>query len=314
LDGAVLNSGDATTQLDSGIVTQTITIYAHTDDTLYSMDPSTKAVTLIGKFNGLSNSSTDSAVTDLAVNAGGEVYVNSESVIYKAAVPSSPGPVQLTKLATIALATNQRFYALTFAPAGVLGSGETLVGGDGWGELYSIDANTGKTTHLGNFGPDKANPGNVYALSGDIVFYMDANNKPTGLATIRSCGSKGTNCHKYNDYLAGIDMTALASAYSSGQPAASLLSGIYGGSTQSAGPGTHYGEIFGLGVWQGDVFGFTREYSGDAGSAPAQLLTIDTSSGAGNMINMFSFTGGWSGAGVTTKTTVTIPPPPPPPR
>src|SRR5262245_30357185 len=37
----------------SGNTTTTITIYANTDDTLYSMDPQSHAVTLLGKFAGI---------------------------------------------------------------------------------------------------------------------------------------------------------------------------------------------------------------------------------------------------------------------
>jgi hypothetical protein len=314
-DSGTILTGDGGTMPDTGMVTSMTTIYANTDDTLYSMDPATKMPTMIGKFAGTGDSSTNSTVTDVAVNAAGDVYACTESVIYKAALPAGgTGTVQLTSVATIATAANQRFYALAFAPMGVLGTGETLVGGDGNGELYSIDAGSGATKHLGNFGADPATAGNVYALSGDIVFYMDANNKPTGLATIRSCKSGTTTCTKNNDYLAGIDMTALATAYSSGTPATSLLSGIYGGGTGTAGPGTGFGELFGLGAWEGNVYAFSRNIAAGTGTTaqPPQLISIDAMTGRGtSAASGFSFTNGWSGAGVTTKVTVTVMPPPP---
>jgi hypothetical protein len=185
-DSAPQPAGDAT-------VTMTTTIYANTDDSLYSMDPKTKAISLIGKFTGIGGGTGDTAVTDCAVNAAGDVYVNTESVVYKATLPSgASGSVPLAKVAAIALQQNQRFYALAFAPAGVLGAGESLVGGDGNGELWSIDTATGATRDLGNFGGDPNHTQSVLALSGDIVFYVDANQKPTGLATIRSCTKSGT--------------------------------------------------------------------------------------------------------------------------
>jgi hypothetical protein len=283
-----------------GSVTTATTIYAQTDDTLYTMDPATLAVTAIGKFTGGAGS-----ITDLAVNAAGEVYVNSETVIYKAAVPAAPGPVNLTQIATIAAKNGEKFFALAFAPVGVLGAGEGLVGGDGNGELWSIDPKSGATVHLGSFGSDPKVSGNVFGLSGDIVFYSDAAGKPTGLATVRSCKAGGTSCSKTSDYLVGIDMTALAAAFTSGTPAATLLAGIYGGSVGNPGAGTTFGEVFGLGAWQGDVFGFTR------GTTP-QLIQIDTTTGKGTAKGpAFTFTNGWSGAGVTTKVTVNVPPPPP---
>jgi hypothetical protein len=291
--------------------TTTITIYANTDDTLYSMDPQSHAVAVLGKFNGLGGGTNDTAITDCAVNAAGDVYVNSETVIYKATLPQSPGTVQITKVAKIAVQSGQRFYALAFSPVGVLGSGEVLVGGDGMGELWSIDPASGATKHLGNFGKDPGNTKNVLALSGDIVFYLDAKSQPTGLATIRSCASGTSNCDTASDYLAAIDMTALAQAYTSGTPATSLLAGIYGGGSGKTGAGTGAGELFGVGVWQGDVYAFKRNQTGASGSPPA-LLSIDTGSGKGSTLpGSFSFTNGWSGAGVTTTVTASVPPPPP---
>ena len=144
-----------------------------------------------------------------------------------------------------------------------------------------------------------------------MVFYTNAG-VATGLATIRQCNSKGESCTSTDDYLAGIDMTALSTAYTSKTPAPSLLGGIYGGSSSSVGSGTGYGDIFGLGAWEGSVFGFTRS---ESGSSP-NLISISTTSGAGTLISSsFGFTsGGWSGAGVTTTTTINVPPPPPPPK
>ena len=72
------------------------------------MDPQSKAVTLIGTFAGLGGGTGDTSITDLAVNAAGDVYVNSEVVIYKAALPAGgTGSVALTKVATIAAQSDQ---------------------------------------------------------------------------------------------------------------------------------------------------------------------------------------------------------------
>ncbi len=290
-----------------GSVTVTTTIYGNTDDSLYTLDPKTHAVTLVGKFAG--NGSEN--ITDIAVNGNGEVFANSTASVFKATLPAGAGAVQLSKLAAIA-GTGQKFYALTFAPAGVLGPNEALVGGDGDGELWFIDSTNGAIKDLGSFGDDprtdSKHKGHILALSGDIVFYTDANKKPTGLATIRSCTSKGTGCDTTDDILVGIDMAALSAAYT-GAPAKSLLSGFYGGSGSNPGNGIGFGDVFGLGVWGGDVYGFSRNQT----TTPPTLLAIDTSTGKGAAISgaSFSFTNGWSGAGVTTKVTVTVPPPPP---
>jgi hypothetical protein len=316
-DGEPFNHGDATANFgdsssdapigDASIVT---TVYANTDDTLYSLNPQSNAITLIGPFAGTSDASDDNTITDIAVNAAGDVYANTESVIYKATLPNTPpGTVQLAKISSISLQPGQRFYALAFAPPGALDTNEVLIGGDGYGELYSIDTTNGATRDLGNFGPNSAESGDDFALSGDLVFYLDANSKPTGLATVRSCKAKTTTCTTTNDYLVGVDMNALATAYKNSTPAATLLLGIYGGSKGSNGPGTTYGDLFGLGAWEGNVYAFARQTS--TNKTPL-LLSISTSTGQGSVVSSnFAFSNGWSGAGVTTTVTVTVPPPPP---
>ena len=299
--GGFAKGGGGPMSEDSGVDAGPPLVYAHTDDTLYSVDPTTNQATLVGQF------STSDVITDLAVNGNGDVYVNSEYFIFKAALPATPpGAVTLTKIATIA-GTN-RFFALAFAPVGAIDDSiEALIGGDINGMLWAIDQNTGETTQLGNFGLDPQTAGNTMELSGDLLFYTDANGNPTGLATIRSCPTGTTNCG--GDYLAGVDMAALKKAYSSKTPATTLLSGVYGSpGTGKLGPGTGFWEVFGLGAWNATVYGFTRHNS----AQDSQLITIDTNSGVGSATSQtFAFTNGWSGAGVTTKVQVTVKAPPP---
>ncbi len=335
--GVVLPTGDTgvLTGHDAGLpppdgsthVTTTTTIYAHTDTELYSMDPSTHAITDLGTFTGMLGGSGDT-VTDLAVDAAGDVYVNTETEIYKVTLPSSPGAgaaVQLASFAKFSATSGSsaaKLYALAFAPAGAIGvstipSGETLVGGDGDGELWVIKSD-GTTIDVGNFGPDPNNTKNFLSLSGDLVFYTQ-NNQPTGLATIRSCSkttgkSSSVTCTKTDDYLAGVNMTNLKSNATNNTSSGSLLAGIYGGTASADGNGTGKAEIFGLGAWGSDVYGFSRCFEcWDGGtSVPAALLQIDTSSGMATAIgSTFPFSNGWSGAGVTTQVIVTVSAPPP---
>lgn len=318
----------------STVVTTKTTIYAHTDTELYSMDAMMHNITDLGTFTGMSGSYYDSTITDLAVDAAGELYVNTEQVIYKAALPATPGPgakIQLTPFLNTAptLADGGtlavKFYGLAFAPAGAVGvstipSGETLVGGDSTGELWVFPP-TGAAIDVGNFGLDPDNAMNFLSLSGDLVFYENAMNQATGLATIRSC-NKGTTgkvtCTTTNDFLAGINMANLkANATTPSSTPASLLGGIYGGSMTADGPGTGKAEIFGLGAWGTDVYGFSRCYhcyDGGANTPPAllQISTTGASAGTATVVQgSFPFTNGWSGAGVTTKVTITVTPPPP---
>ncbi len=263
-------------------------IYAHTDAELYSMDPNSHQLTDIGPFT--TGSGTAPTITDLAVTGGGSLYVNSETAIYTVALPSNgAGPVNLTLKTQ--LQTGTKFYALGFTPAGALESGESLIAGDSAGNLYYVDTSGASAIpqNLGGFGASPS--GGTWELSGDVVFYTAGGNT-LGLATIRDCQS---SCAKGNDSLAEIDMKALATAFSSKNPAANLLKRVFGN-------GTGYGDLFGIGAWGNSVYAFSRSASG----SPAQLVQVGAS-GTGTSLQTFAnITKGWSGAGVTTKAPITV--------
>lgn len=283
-----LNGGDAQPTTDGG---GPAVIYAHTDDQLYVMDPVTKNVTLVGPFDdGSANAPT---ITDLAVNQAGDVWVNSINTIYKAAIPKTPGKVTLTKVVSITVKMNQRFYAMGFTPPNVLGSGEMLVAGDSLGDLYAIDGQ-GQTTQLGTFGP--ASGGAVYGLSGDIMFYLQ-NGKARGLATVRPY-MNGSATVTTNDVLVEVDVAAMTTAFNTKTPG-SLRK-------QLLGMGTGFGRLYGIGAWNDSVYAFARLGSNNV---PAQLIQIGAN-GVGKSLQSFpNITVGWSGAGVTTNAPVTVLPP-----
>jgi hypothetical protein len=284
---------DGFTQGDTGTMDASgpAVIYAHTDTELYEMDPLSHFLTDIGAFDDGSGKAP--VITDLAVNQAGDVWVNSENAIYKAIVPMTAGPVKITKVASIAVAMNQRFYALGFTPPGVLGAGEMLVAGDNNGELWAIDGN-GATTDLGEFGP--APQGAVYGLSGDVMFYLQ-NGKTRGLATVRPY-LNGNATVTNNDVLAEIDVAAMQTAFMTKTP------GVL--KKQFLGTGTMFGRLYGIGAWNDSVYAFERLGSNNF---PAQLVQIGAN-GSAKVIQMFpNIVAGWSGAGVTTNAPVTILPP-----
>ena len=264
-------------------------IYAHTDTELYSMDPTSHTLTDIGPFSD--GSGTPPTITDLAVDGNGNVWVNSETTVYKAAVPTSPGTVTLT--VSTQLGTSTKFYALGFTPAGTLETGESLIAGDSKGDLYYVDqTGVAAPQNLGSFGP--APTGGTYELSGDVVFY-ELNGSARGLATVRACKTS-SSCSSTSDLLVEVNISKLQQAYTSKSPAASLLQ-------QSLGSGTGYGRLFGVGAWGSSVYAFSRA---SGSSSQAQLIQID-SSGVGTSLQSFpNITAGWSGAGVTTKAQVSV--------
>jgi hypothetical protein len=260
-------------------------IYAHTDTELYSMDPTSHQLTDIGPFSD--GSSSTPTITDLAVDGNGNVWVNSETAIYKVTLPpSGTGTVNITLQTQ--LMTSSKFYALGFTPAGTLESGESLIAGDSDGNLYYVDASGASNApqELGGFG------GN-WELSGDVVFYS-SNGTTLGLATIRDCSS---SCSTTNDSLAEIDVAAMTTAFQNKTSSAPLLK-------QVLGSGTGFGDLFGIGAWGNSVYAFSRASS--SGSKPAQLIQVGAS-GTGTSLQTFSnITEGWSGAGVTTKAMITV--------
>lgn len=277
-------------------------IYATTNTELWEMNPTTKNVIKIGAFDF--GAMTVENITDVAVNGNGDLWFSSEGHIYTAPLPpGGTGAVKLTLKLT--LPTTSKFYALGFAPAGVLETGEGLVAGDSNGDLYYIPASSPSPTlkKLGGFGPCLASDpapcksGSDWQLSGDVVFYS-VGGAPKGLATLRACVPKsGTSavCDNTNDIIAEVDMTALATK----NPNALLRKKLLG-------TGVNYGRTFGVGAWEDKVYGFTYATTG-SGAVPAQLIEVDAT-GQGSLVQVFSTltSGGWTGAGVSTKAQITV--------
>jgi hypothetical protein len=298
--------------LDAPAPPPTVTIYAHTDSTLYELDPSTKTVTTVGDFAGLDTANKEN-VTDLAVTSDGKIFAissatNAAGHVFDVTLPASgTGAVQLTPRLT--LPSTKQFYALGLAPAGVLDAGEALVAGDRNGDLYYVPM-TGSTapTALGSFGTVvKGDPGSVsstgtsfvgdrWQLSGDVVFLSNGGT-PIGLATIRP--ATATGCDSENDVLVQIDLAQLATKSAT----AKLRQRFIGKS------GTGFGRLYGVAVWNDAVWAFQR-YSSSTSQcpSPAKLVSISLTSGVGTLVTSFpDIANGWSGAGVTTAAKVTVP-------
>ena len=312
-----------------------LTIYANTDDTLYSMDPDTKAVTLIGPFAGLLDASAeDRAVTDVAkLNAEGDIYANSEQYIYKVVLPASgTGTVQLTNAQKINAGTTVYMYALAFAPPGLLGTGrrDAHRRRRQWRRVWSIPIPRPATRRRtsATSAPTRASPAtSSRALRRHRPLYLD-NGAATGLATIRSCApppAKYPNdpptCSTTERLLAGIDITELTNAYTSGTPSKSRSNGgIYGGSSTASGPGTGASaSCTGSARGKGDVYAFRSRDGGEGRRHPggrprARLDQHDHGSRHARPHDVrFHDEGLVRRRRHDTKVTVTVKPPPPPP-
>ena len=238
-------------------------IYAHTDTELYSIDPTSHQITDIGPFSDGTGS--PPTITDLAVDGNDNVWVNSETAIYKAALPAS-GTGTVTITLQTSLPSGTKFYALGFTPAGMLEQGESLIAGDSSGSLYYVDVSSSSATplNLGSFGqaPERRN---VRAL-GRRGLLHSRRRRPRAW---RRSGRATSSCTSTDDYLAEVDIAALQQAYQSKSPATSLLKQMVGAS------GTGYGRLFGVGAWGNSVYAFSREATGLARAARADRRQRD---------------------------------------
>jgi hypothetical protein len=244
-------------------------------------------------------------MTDVAVNAAGDVWAISTSRIYRIVIDGGgahcPEEIPLNNPQGIS------FYGLTFAPAGVLGPDEMLIAGNNAGELWSIDGggNLELRGTLGIVPPDDGHghaydhAGQPWELSGDIAFFENEGS-PIGFATARDCPSPPStvDCNTI-DTLVELDVPALA-----GGGSQSVLKSVRGQIVRSASCGDTepgYGSVFGIAAWLGTVYGFSRR---DGDGYAIEISNVD---GAACLIEPFPGIP-WAGAGVTTIAPI-VPPP-----
>lgn len=295
------SSGDFDGGSGTGGAEGPVLIYAHTDDTLFLLDPEsdTLALTQVGKF-GCVDDGTIFSMTDFAVDKGEQIWGISAYAVH----PLQVNGTGVACGAEIALQTPQdpSFYGLTFAPVGVLdATKEVLVAGNNIGQLWSINEG-GELSLRGNFDtvpPDDGHghpyehPGTVFALSGDIVFLANGGN-PVGFATVRDCAdpTMSTTCSDDNT-LIEIDVPKLANMNGNQSVRKSLRGKIVkraGCTDDTDAAGGFYGDMYGIAAWKSKVYGFSRS---------GNIVEIDTTDGTA--CRVVPNTGlKFAGAGVTT--------------
>lgn len=282
-------------------------LYAHTNTRLFQVDPSspTLAATPIGDFDCIGGSGQDSSMTDLAVDAKGNLWGVSQTAFYELSIQGSS--VHCVSTTPLNNPNGVKFYALTFAPKGVLNpTKEVLVAGNSAGELWEIDS-AGNLSQHGTFGNvpandghghsyDSANVGKPWELSGDIVFLENGGN-PVGFATVRDCPDPpySSNCDA-SDTLIEINVNALGSATTG-----SVLDSVRGQIVKRSGcndtSGTSYGKMYGIAALGSKVYGFSHN---------GAIVDIDNSDGGACLVS-FDAANLWAGAGVTTAAKVVVP-------
>jgi hypothetical protein len=282
-------------------------VYAHTDTTLFSVDPSVTPLKLtqLGDFDCIGDTGEDVSMTDVAVDSQGNLFGISATKVQPLNVVGTV--VECGTPVVLSGAADPKFYALTFVPAGILDpNDEVLVAGNTAGELWSV-ASTGNLTLLGTFGVVPANDGNghtypnsgkAWELSGDVVFLANDGN-PLGYATVRDCPNppSASSCSG-DDTLIEIDVPKLATA-SGGSVTKSVRGLVVKRAGCSDSVVGSYDNMFGIAAWGDRVYGFSRA---------GYLVDIDIADGSACLVDEYPGAK-FSGAGITTLAPVIAPPP-----
>jgi hypothetical protein len=152
LGGSSSSSSGGASPVDAGEIA---VVYAQSADTLYKLDPNTKAVTTVGAFSGCTS------VIDIAIDQNSNGYVTTSNALYK---------VNLATAACTHIADGSYPNSLSFVPKGTLDpSVEALVGYVG-AQYIRIDTGTGAITNVGNLTGGYQSSGDIVSIIGGGTF------------------------------------------------------------------------------------------------------------------------------------------------
>jgi len=224
-------------------------VYAHSGQDLYRIDTTDLEVILVGPFGSALGAS---SITDIAIDKDDRMIGVSLSAIFE--IDESTGTA--THLADFTGVDG--FTSLSFVPVDPddPGSAEDLIAANDQGAVFRIDPATGVATEIGSYGTFQ---GETIRSSGDIVSIHGFGT----VATVTTVGALGP------DVLARLEVGTFAAT--------------------PIGSGTGYNDLWGIGFWAGDVFGFSEDGS---------FVLIDTSTGVATPVE--TSVPRWWGAAVTT--------------
>jgi hypothetical protein len=196
----------------------TVYLYAHSQSTLYRVDPDSLAISEIGEFAWPINApQIPDQMTDLAIDSNGKMVGVSFTSVYE---------VDPTTAITTLLSADltESFNALSFVPASAIGGSgaDVLVGArNSDGAVFRIDPSTGVSSQIGNMG-------GAFVSSGDLVAV-------DGFGTMQTVPGTGSS--------SGDQLVRLAANTFAATP---------------IGTGTGFSNIWGLAFWKGKIYGFTN--------------------------------------------------------
>ncbi len=135
---------------------QVAIVYGESPDTLYALDPLTKAVTVVGAFSGGC-----SGVEDIALDKDSNMYGTTSAALYK--IDRATAVCTLIKNGTYP-------NSLSFVPAGTLDPNVEALVGYNAGNYVRIDPTTGVVTTVGAIGGGFSSSGDIVSVKGGSTY------------------------------------------------------------------------------------------------------------------------------------------------
>jgi hypothetical protein len=227
---ATTGTGFMTGSTGTGMMMGPAEVFGHSADTLYKLNPNTKAVIVVAPFSGGCTS-----VQDIALDKDSHLYATTKTALYSVDKD--------TAVCTLIAGNGTYPNSLSFVPAGTLDPAvEALVGyvtdAQGKNNQYvRIDPQSGAVSNIGgpwNGGSTSPNPSELVS-SGDIVSVIGG---PTYL-TVKAAPGNSTRC-------------SMADCLVEVNPQTGRIAKDYGELAS-------YKQVFGTAFWAGSVYGFTNK-------------------------------------------------------
>jgi hypothetical protein len=143
--------------IDPSLENQPSEVWGHGPTTLYRLDPTTKAVTIVGQFSGC----TGEGVTDIALDAQSNLFATTENGLWS---------VDRKSAACTKIAGGTYPNSLSFVPKGTVDpNAEALVGYEG-GTYVRIDPKSGAKTNIGSIGGGLESSGDIVSVKGGSTY------------------------------------------------------------------------------------------------------------------------------------------------
>jgi hypothetical protein len=220
-------------------------VYAHSDSTLWLLEPISKQVTMVGAFDCVGT--TVGSMVDIAIDRTGKM-TGSAGISFNNALGGALVSIDpTTARCTVLTRGPDLLTSLTYVPAGTLDANVEALVGYADDKYVRVDPATGALTQIGPLN-NAASGGVTWVSSGDVVSIKDG-------GTYLTVKAQGANTSAGGDRIVQVD------------PRTGALMRVIGP--------TGSDDVLGLGYWGGIAYGFTL-----AGT----LIQIDLMTGAGTPI------------------------------